>query len=254
VLLVQTIANFGSNAVSVAHAEHIALQYFWWFMVLTAFSSTLLTTMVIDAFNEDLAFGSEFRSVLGQISETIPSTISVTWLNWIIFRFTITLPLNYLLQINSFIFTGLGWKCCARMMMGGGPGGPTPYRIYVGKCSLSKRSIRTRGFLQSHFLGLSSATDSGVVLMCILALAPASPLVALAGFVYFVIIEPLLRRNLIFVYRPKFDGGGARWDFIFEMIISAIVVGVVFLTAQMVLRAAIGPAVIAAVSLHFVAM
>lgn len=90
--------------------------------------------------------------------------------------------------------------------------------------------------------------------MCILALAPASPLVALAGFVYFVIIEPLLRRNLIFVYRPKFDGGGARWDFIFEMIISAIVVGVVFLTAQMVLRAAIGPAVIAAVSLHFVAM
>ena len=83
VLLVQTIANFGSNAVSVAHAEHIALQYYWWFMVLTAFSSTLLTTMVIDAFNEDLAFGSEFRSVLGQISETIPSTISVTWLNWI---------------------------------------------------------------------------------------------------------------------------------------------------------------------------
>lgn len=105
------------------------------------------------------------------------------------------------------------------MTIGGGPGGPTPYRIYV---------------------------DSGVVLMCVLALAPQSPLVSVFALVYFLVMEPLMRRNLIYVYRPKFDAGGLRWVFIFDMIISACVLGIVLLTTQMLLKAAIGPAVIAA--------
>jgi Calcium-dependent channel, 7TM region, putative phosphate len=218
-LYYQAIANFGSGASSVAQAEHIALQYYWYFMVITAFSSTMIANMVLEGFNQGLSFGSEFKKVVAQISSSLVQ-LSVTWFNWIIFRFTVTLPLNYLLQLNSFLFTFLGWKCCARMMRGGGPGAPVPYRLYV---------------------------DSGVVLMCILALAPATPLLSLAGLAYFNIVEPLLRRNLIFVYRPKFDNGGARWDVIFEMIIVAICVGIVLLTSQMVLKAAIGPAVVTAV-------
>lgn len=55
-----------------------------------------------------------------------------------------------MLQVNTFIFGCIGWKCCARCTLGGGPGGPIPYRIYI---------------------------DGGVVLVCVIALAPQSPLV-----------------------------------------------------------------------------
>jgi hypothetical protein len=94
--------------------------------------------------------------------------------------------------------------------------------------------------------------DAGVVLLCILALGPASPLVSLAGLAYFIVLEPILRRNLIFVYRPEFDAGGARWIFLFDMTISAIVVGWILLTTQMILKAALGPAVVAGVSIGWV--
>jgi hypothetical protein len=126
----KAISNFGSGALSVAQAEFSALQYFWYFMVLTAFTGQLLVNMVIDAFREG-QIAEEFTEVLRQIAITIPSTLSATWLNWIIFRVTLTLPLNYLLNINTFIFSILGWRCCSRVVRGGGPGGATPYRIYV---------------------------------------------------------------------------------------------------------------------------
>lgn len=187
--------------------------------MLTAFSGALLASMTIQAINNGLSFGSELTSVLRTIAATIPTTVAAAWLNWIIFRFTITLPLNYLLFANAFIFKFIGWNCCSRMMIGGGPGGPAPYRIYV---------------------------DSGVVIMCILALGPSSPLVALASFVYFIVCEPLFRRNLIFVYRQKFDGGGARWVYLHQMIISAIFVGIILLVTQMALKLSVGAAVIAA--------
>ena len=96
-----------------------------------------------------------------------------------------------------------------------GPGTPTPYRIYV---------------------------DSGIVLLCLMALAPASPIIAPACFAYFLVFQPILRRNLIFMYRPKFDGGGFRWPFIFDMCIACVVFGQILLTAQMILKQAAGPA------------
>lgn len=212
-------------------------------MVVTAFSSNLLVSMTLNALNNNLEFGSEFRKILRSIAQTIPGGLSSLWLNWvrsgqvtqqsmthtltatqlvpqIIFRFTITIPLNYILNINVFLFKLIGMECCARLSIGGGPGGPTPYRIYV---------------------------DSGVVLMCTLALAPQSPLVALASLVYFLIFEPVLRRNLIFAYRPKFDGGGGRWTFICDMILSGLVVGLILLVTQMALKATLGPAIVSAV-------
>jgi hypothetical protein len=129
-VLFKTIANFGSNAVSVDQAEFFAMQYFWWFMVLTAFTGQLLANMVIDAIRQG-SLGAEFAAVLRKVAITIPSTLSATWLNWIIFRVTLTLPLNYLLNINTFCFSFIGWSCCSRAVRGGGPGGATPYRIYV---------------------------------------------------------------------------------------------------------------------------
>ena len=76
-----------------------------------------------------------------------------------------------------------------------GAGGPVPYRIYV---------------------------DSGVVFLCLMALAPASPLVAPAALVYFLFFSPLLRWLLVFVYRPDYDGGGQRWPLLFDILMSGM--------------------------------
>ena len=220
-VIFRSVANFGSKSTSVASAEFKALQYFWWFMITTAFSGQLLATMGLKAFNEGLSIESELQLILRQIAGSIPTTVAVSWLNWIIFRCTITLPLNYLLQVNTFLFHYLGMPCCSRLTRGGGPGASVPYRIYI---------------------------DSGVVLMCTLTLAPSSPIVALAGVAYFLFLQPLLRRNLIFMYRPRFDGGGFRWPFIFDMCISAVYLAILLLTVQMALKQAAGPAVAASLT------
>lgn len=217
-VMFKSIANFGSNATSVAVAEKAALNYYWWFMVCTAFTGSSLMTMVLNAINEGQVANS-VTEVLIEIAGTIPTQVSSTWINWIIVRTTMTLPLQYMLQVNTFLFGCIGWKCCARCVVGGGPGGPIPYRIYI---------------------------DSGVVFLCIVTLAPASPLVAPFALLYFLYCAPLWRRNCLFVYRPKFDSGGSRWPFLSEVFIWSMVVGQILLTTMMALKEAVGPAIFAA--------
>jgi hypothetical protein len=175
-------------------------------------------TMVLNAINEGQVANS-VTEVLIEIAGTIPTQVSSTWINWIIVRTTMTLPLQYMLQVNTFLFRCIGWKCCARCVVGGGPGGPIPYRIYI---------------------------DSGVVFLCIVTLAPASPLVAPFALLYFLYCAPLWRRNCLFVYRPKFDSGGSRWPFLSEIFVWSIVVGQILLTTMMALKEAVGPAIFAA--------
>jgi hypothetical protein len=100
--------------------ENNALQYFWWFMLLAAFSGTSLSTAVINGFSEGIQIGSEVQEVIETIAVAIPSQVSATWLNWMIVRFTIVLPTQYLLQMNTFLFSWLGLKCCSRLVRGGG--------------------------------------------------------------------------------------------------------------------------------------
>jgi hypothetical protein len=104
--------------------------------------------------------------------------VSPAWINWIIVKASVTAPLNLMLQVGTYLFSWSQLKCCARVLRGGGPGGQLPYRVYV---------------------------DSGVVLLCLFALAPAAPLVAPAAFSYFLLATPMLRRNVIFVYRPRYS-------------------------------------------------
>jgi hypothetical protein len=92
-------------------------------MVLTAFSGQLLTRVGLKIAkalreNEAVDVATDFQSLVRSIAKTIPSTVSVSWLNWIIFRVTVMLPLNYLLQANSFIFNALGLNCCSRLVRG----------------------------------------------------------------------------------------------------------------------------------------
>lgn len=213
------ISYFGSASTSLAQAERKAMQYFWWFMVITAFMGPNLAYWALGVQRNGEKVSDGLKGLLLHLAGATPTLIAPTWLNWIIYRFTIILPINFLLQFNTFFFHFLGCNCCSRMTIGGGPGGPIPYRIFV---------------------------DSGVVLMCTIALGPASPLVAPAALAYFLFCEPLLRRNVIFVYRPRYDDGGLRWMFCFNMIISALIVGQLLLALQMGLKDAIGAALVSA--------
>jgi Calcium-dependent channel, 7TM region, putative phosphate len=178
--------------------------------------------MGLKGLTEGFELGSDAKSVLTEIASTIPTVTAITWLNWILFRFLIILPLNYLLMINTFIFDFIGLPSCSRMVRGGGPGGPVPYRLYI---------------------------DSGMVFLCLLSISPVAPIIAPSCLFYFLFAQPLLRRNLIFVYRPRFDGGGNRWPFIFRMCISSMIVGEILLTFQLILKQASGPAIVAGLSL-----
>jgi len=220
-IIFKAISNFGSNAVSVNHAEETAIEYYWWFMLVTIFIGSSLGKMILNAFNEQKDDDNNLTTVLIKSATSLATQTSANWLNWIIFRTFLTLPLMYMLQVNSFIFGFIGWRCCRRCVMGGGPGGPVPYRIYI---------------------------DSGVVFLCAVTLSPIAPLVAPVSLLYFLYCTPLLRRNLIFMYRPKFDSGGLRWPFLADMFISSMVVGQILLSIVMGLEQAGGPAIIAAAS------
>jgi len=221
-VMFKMIANFGSNATSQFAAEYAAMKYFWWFYIITAFWSTSLFTIIITSnqtnLGEDDNLTTKFNKVIRTIADTVPTIISISWMNWIIVRTTIILPLHYLLQVNTFLFRTLGWHCCSRAVRGGGPGGTTPYRIYI---------------------------DGALVFLCAVTLAPAAPLLAPFATVYFIWSLPVLKRNLVYMYRPNFDAGGARWPFLFEMLMTSILVGQVVITLTLIFRQAIGPAIFA---------
>ena len=208
-------------------------------MLISAFTGASFYTAVVNGFNEGIRIGAEIQEVIESTAAAIPTQVSATWLNWMIVRVTIVLPTQYLLQMNTFVFSWLGLTCCARTVRGGGEkiwcydyvnlvhasteaslslsgaGAPVPYRIYV---------------------------DSGVVMLCLFALAPASPLIAAAAFIYFLFCAPLLRWTMIFLYKPRFDIGGQRFPFIFDMCVSGMVVGQILLITMMALKRAVGPA------------
>ena len=89
-------------------------------MVVAAFSGTSFSTAVIEGFNKGIAIGAEVQEVIEVTAATIPSQVSATWLNWILVRFTIVLPTQYLLQMNTFLFALLRLRCCSRVVRGGG--------------------------------------------------------------------------------------------------------------------------------------
>ena len=81
--------------------------------------------------------------------------------------------------------------------------------------------------------------------MCILALAPAAPILAPFAVMYFLVCTPLLRYAVIFTYKPQWDAGGTRWPFLADMIISSLMASQVLLTTMMALKRAAGPATLA---------
>ena len=213
--LFKSISNFGSGSTSLNEAERHTLKYYWGFMLVTCFTGSFLATITVNLFNfgntGNLFYNTTASQVVQEIAFALPTTSSAVWLNWILVRTFIVIPLQYLFQFNAHLFRFLRLKCCARCAQGGGMGGPIPFRVYV---------------------------DSSVVLLCALTFCVISPLVLPCAFIYFLVTVPLWRRQLLLVYRPMFDAGGMRWPFLFNVVMSALylsqmLVGLVLLLKNM---------------------
>ena len=67
--------------------------------------------------------------------------------------------------------------------------------------------------------------DSGYVFVCLVSLAPLTPLIGIFGMLYFVLVSPMIRWMLVFSYRPRFDGGGDKWPKLHKIIITSLLWG-----------------------------
>ena len=112
--LFKAIANFEGNVSSKRTAEDKALTYFWFFMMLTAFTGTALTQMVSEIFLNDAGVGEEIRAVLTEVANSIPTQQAPVWMNWLIVRYSYTLPFLFMFQANTFGFGLIRWPWCAR--------------------------------------------------------------------------------------------------------------------------------------------
>ncbi|CAB9496980.1 CSC1-like protein [Seminavis robusta] len=218
------ISNFGSGATSMVASENAALHYFWWFMVLFAIIGSSIARMVLDVYEHGSV---NLYTNMNKISQTIPVEVSSTWLNWIILKTTIFHPLFYLLQGSTWLAAIARQKCLVRVFRGGGSGNRLPYRIYV---------------------------EGATVILCCLAFAPQAPILSPFAVLFFVACTPLKRWVVIFTYKPPFDSGGSRWPFLFDMILTSIVVAQILLCGIMTFKHAYGPAIFALLPLFPVFM
>lgn len=132
------------------------------------------------------------------------------------------LPLFYLLNLWTYLLQCLNWKCLHRLILGGGAGGPVPYRVCI---------------------------DGGLVFLCVISLTPLSPLLAPAAATYFLFCAPILRRNCIYIYRPIYDSGGIRWPFLANVFLSAICLAQFLLACTMLSKRAWAPGILALLAL-----
>eukprot|EP00751_Fragilariopsis_kerguelensis_P019662 CAMPEP_0170886452 /NCGR_PEP_ID=MMETSP0734-20130129/36748_1 /TAXON_ID=186038 /ORGANISM="Fragilariopsis kerguelensis, Strain L26-C5" /LENGTH=1066 /DNA_ID=CAMNT_0011272587 /DNA_START=673 /DNA_END=3874 /DNA_ORIENTATION=+ len=205
----KALANFGSGATSVQEAERNALFYYWWFMVVFAFGFITLGNQVVGAFQSDEMNVYQIEEIFTSLANAVPNTTSFFWTGWILQQTFMILPYMYFLQFNNFLFTFLNLKCVARATAGGGPGGVVPYRIYV---------------------------NVSVIFLCVVALAPLSPVLAPVAMMYLLFIIPMLKWSHIFAYRPTFDAGGMNWPLLHNIMISAIIVSQALLAISFFLK------------------
>lgn len=99
-------------------------------MVVSAFTGTSFSAAVVDGFSTGIRIGSEVQEVIARTAQEIPTKVSATWLNWMIVRIGLVLPTQYLLQMNTFLFSFLGLTCCSRVVRGGGEFF-SPFRFFI---------------------------------------------------------------------------------------------------------------------------
>jgi hypothetical protein len=212
------VAYYEGTSSSLEMAERKALLFMWYFMLVTAFFGQYLAAMLIQWYYHAgvTNISQSLWSTVNTVATLIPSAIAPQWLNWIIIRYGFIWPGGYFFQMNTFLTKITRMTCLNRVARGGGAGGPTPYRIYV---------------------------DSGIVLLCIVGLSPMVPIVAPIATIYFIVVQPMLRWLLIFVYRPRYDTGGERWPLCHQIVISSLIMAQVLTSVTLALKGSLGCAV-----------
>ena len=203
---------------SLEMAERKALLFMWYFMLVTAFFGQYLTAMLIQWYYHAgvTKISQSLWSTVNTVATLIPSAIAPQWLNWIIIRYGFIWPGGYFFQMNTFLTKITRMTCLNRVARGGGGGGPTPFRIYV---------------------------DSGIVLLCVVGLSPMVPIVAPIATIYFIVVQPMLRWLLIFVYRPRYDTGGERWPLCHQIVISSLIMAQILTSVTLALKGSLAGAV-----------
>jgi hypothetical protein len=138
----KVFANFEGSSSSIPRAENHALRFYWYFMLLTAFTGSTLAQMFFDGFVNGTcsgrfmmthsdpqvlilrlfragSFEGELKATLENVARTIPTQQAPVWLNWILVRTGTTLPMMYLFQFNTWLYGWLRMKCLNRAMRGG---------------------------------------------------------------------------------------------------------------------------------------
>lgn len=212
------VAYYEGTSSSLEMAERKALLFMWYFMLVTAFFGQYLATMLIQWYYHAgvTKISQSLWSTVNTVATLIPSAIAPQWLNWIIIRYGFIWPGGYFFQMNTFLTKISRMKCLNRVARGGGAGGPTPYRIYV---------------------------DSGIVLLCIVGLSPMVPIVAPIATIYFIVVQPMLRWLLIFVYRPRYETGGERWPLCHQIVISSLIMAQILTSVTLALKGSLGGAI-----------
>lgn len=113
------LANSAGNSTSIQEAERHALVYYWWFMLVFVFGGKSFGAIIWSTFQNNQANLSYGTQVLEQLARIVPTSQSFYWITWMISQTGIILPFMYFLQFNNFMFTTIGWDCCARATAGG---------------------------------------------------------------------------------------------------------------------------------------
>jgi len=211
------IALSGSGAKSLARAEFVALHYYWWFIFVIAFTGSTVSQAIINIYKVG-AVQEEFKMFIKAIGRALPVQNSYVWMSLLLTRALIILPAVYLLQIITWTYECLGMRCCKLIMTGGMNGAKLPYHMHI---------------------------DSLTNFLCLVVLSFVSPLVAPVTMCYYLFAAPIHRWNLIFLYKPEYDGGGLRWPFAFDAFISSLVLAQCCLALSIAIKGALGAALFA---------
>ena len=114
----KALANYGGNAASLREAEYKAIRYYWFFILVSAFAGNSLANMITTGLTSEFNLGEQTAEVMTEVARSIPTKVSWQWLSWLVVKVG-TNTMGYLLQINTFLFSMCGMKCCARLVAGG---------------------------------------------------------------------------------------------------------------------------------------
>jgi len=208
-LVFELLANIEGSATSLGKREQKALINFWYFYLVARYMGQIVWEAVVNFWYGD-SVESAINMGITELARTIPTTLGPSAFSYTLSTVLLMTPLYYFLQLATLSTKWLRLRFLNRYFFKeGGPGPETPYRLYV---------------------------DGGYTFAHMTALAPLCPILGTSCLLYFIIMVPMLRWLLVFVWRPRFDGGGIMWPRLHTIIITSLLLGQVVTSISLFLK------------------